>query len=135
MKEAFVQLSKEGFLNKKEESQVRMMLHHAYNDYYYRDGRENEIDDKDKILFHENGLWLIEHHITDNVMKAEFYREMDEMEQSRLTLDTAVIKNDFIRGIADTIREMIDENQCEVFEVNMEDRCKSTLRSLMEKKI
>lgn len=117
MKEAFVQLSKESFLNKKEESQVRMMLHHAYNDYYYRDGRENEIDDKDQILFHENGLWLIEHHITDDVLKAEFYREMGEMEQSRLTLDTAVINNDFVRGIADTIREKIDANESGVFEI------------------
>ena len=119
MKEAFVQLSKEGFLNKKEESQVRMMLHHAYNDYYYRDGRDKEVDDKDKILFHENGLWLIEHHITDNVLKAEFFREMGEMEQSRLTLDTAVINNDFVRGIADTIREKLDANECGVFEINM----------------
>ena len=119
MKEAFVQLSKEGFLNKKEESQVRMMLHHAYNDYYYRDGREKEVDDKDNILFHENGLWLIEHHITDNVMKAEFYREIGEMEQARLTLDAAVINNDFVRGIADKIREKLDMDDCRVFEINM----------------
>ena len=34
MKEAFAQLSEEGFINEKEESNVRIMLHHAYNDYY-----------------------------------------------------------------------------------------------------
>lgn len=119
MKEAFVQLSKEGFINKKEESQVRMMLHHAYNDYYYRDSREKEVDKNDKILFRESALWLIKHHITDNVMKAEFYREIGEMEQARRTLDAAVINNDFVRGIADTIREKLDANECRVFEINM----------------
>ena len=41
-KEAFAQLAKEGFIDEKEEINVRMMLHHAYNDYYYRN-----IDKKD----------------------------------------------------------------------------------------
>ena len=41
MKEAYAQLSEEGFLNKKEEANVRMMLHHSYNDYYYRRNQKN----------------------------------------------------------------------------------------------
>ena len=48
MKEAFVQLSEEGFVNEKEETNVRMMLHHAYNDYYYRSDDNKEINAEDK---------------------------------------------------------------------------------------
>ena len=54
MKEAFKQLSEEGFLNEKEEINVRMMLHHAYNDYYYRTEEKKVINEDDKTLFHEN---------------------------------------------------------------------------------
>lgn len=72
MKEAFTQLSEEGFLNEKEEINVRMMLHHAFNDYYYRTAEKKIISEEDKTLFHENGLWLINNLITDSVMKAEF---------------------------------------------------------------
>ena len=50
IKEAFVQLSEEGFVNEKEESKVRMMLHHAYNDYYYRTEEKDVISDEDKTL-------------------------------------------------------------------------------------
>ena len=38
MKEAFAQLSAEGFNNCDEEQTVRMMLHHAFNDHYHRTG-------------------------------------------------------------------------------------------------
>ena len=76
IKEAFAQLAEEGFIDEKEEINVRMMLHHAYNDYYYRNGDKKDILEDDKKLFRENGLWLINNLITDNVMKAEFYREI-----------------------------------------------------------
>ena len=53
MKEAFVQLSEEGFLNKKEESNVRMMLHHATNDFYYRSDDNKEILTEEKNQLQE----------------------------------------------------------------------------------
>ena len=48
MKEAFAQLSEEGFIDKKEEGNVRMMLHHAYNDYYYRYDHKKDVQEEDQ---------------------------------------------------------------------------------------
>ena len=73
-KEAFAQLSQEKFRNMKEEAGVRMMLHHAYNDYYFRSSERRTVAEADQKLFRENALWLIENFIKDDVMKAEFYR-------------------------------------------------------------
>ena len=50
MKEAFAQLAEEGFIDEKEEINVRMMLHHAYNDYYYRNGAKKEILEEPKPI-------------------------------------------------------------------------------------
>ena len=117
MKEAFAQLSEEGFIDKKEEGTVRMMLHHAYNDYYYRIGRWNNIPEEDKILFRENGLWLINNLLTDNVMKAEFYREIGDMETAKNILDSVVVEDGFQKQIVSSIRERIENNNCEVFKI------------------
>ena len=70
MKEAFAQLSAEGFNNCNEEQTVRMMLHHAFNDHYHRTGNPKPIDEADKALFHDNAMWLIDNFITDNLLKA-----------------------------------------------------------------
>ena len=110
MKEAFAQLAEEGFIDEKEEINVRMMLHHAYNDYYYRIGRWNNIPEEDKILFRKNGLWLINNLLTDNVMKAEFYREIGDMETAKNILDSVV-------EIISSIRERSEANNSEVFKV------------------
>ena len=117
MKEAFAQLSEEGFIDKKEECTVRMMLHHAYNDYYYRIGRWNNIPEEDKILFRENGLWLINNLITDNVMKAEFYREIGDMETAKIILDSIVVEDGFQKQIVSSIRNRLEVNNSEVFKI------------------
>ena len=117
MKEAFAQLAKEGFIDEKEEINVRMMLHHAYNDYYYRNGDKKDILDEDKKLFRENGLWLINNLITDNVMKAEFYREIGDMETAKKILDSVVVEDDFLKQIVSSIRERLEINNCEVFKI------------------
>ncbi len=118
MKAAFKQLSEEGFMNEKEEATVRMMLHHAYNDYYYRTVEKKIISEEDKTLFHENGLWLINNLITDNVMKAEFYREIGEIDMARIIIDSVSVEEEFLRCIVTVIRERLEVNNCEVFKIH-----------------
>lgn len=117
MKEAFTQLSEEGFLNEKEEINVRMMLHHAYNDYYYRTEEKKVVSEEDKTLFHENGLWLINNLITDSVMKAEFYREVGEIETAKSILDSITVEDEFLKRIVTDIKERLEVNNCQVFKV------------------
>ena len=117
MKEAFTQLSEEGFLNEKEEINVRMMLHHAYNDYYYRTDEKKVISEEDKTLFHENGLWLINNLITDSVMKAEFYREIGEIETAKNIIDSITVEDEFLKRIVTAIKERLEVNNCQVFKV------------------
>lgn len=117
MKEAFTQLSEEGFLNEKEEINVRMMLHHAYNDYYYRTEEKKVISEEDKSLFHDNGIWLINNLITDSVMKAEFYREIGELDTARDVLDSVTVEDEFLKRIVTAIRDRLEINNCEVFKI------------------
>ena len=117
MKEAFTQLSEEGFLNEKEEINVRMMLHHAYNDYYYRTEEKKVVSEEDKNLFHENGLWLINNLITDDVMKAEFYREIGEIDTAKSILDSITVEDEFLKRIVTAIKERLEVNNCQVFKV------------------
>ena len=117
MKEAFTQLSEEGFLNEKEEINVRMMLHHAYNDYYYRTDEKKVISEEDKTLFHENGLWLINNLITDSVMKAEFYREIGEVDTARSILNSITVEDEFLKRIVTAIKERLEVNNCQVFKL------------------
>jgi hypothetical protein len=117
MKEAFTQISEEGFLNEKEEINVRMMLHHAYNDYYYRTEEKKVISEEDKALFHDNGIWLINNLITDSVMKAEFYREIGELDTARDILDSVTVEDEFLKRIVTAIRDRLEINNCEVFKI------------------
>lgn len=117
MKEAFTQLSEEGFLNEKEEINVRMMLHHAYNDYYYRTEEKKVISEEDKTLFHENGLWLINNLITDSVMKAEFYREIGEVDTARNILNSITVEDEFLKRIVTAIKDRLEVNNCQVFKL------------------
>ena len=115
MKEAFAQLSQEKFLEKKEEANVRVMLHHAYNDYYFRNGENRMVDAADRKLFQENALWLIEHCITDNVLKAEFYREAGDMEKAKALIENVTGDNDFMKDLVATITEKINKGDTAVF--------------------
>ena len=94
-----------------------MMLHHAYNDYYYRNEEKRDISEEDKALFHENGLWLINNLIEDSVVKAEFYREIGEMDTARDILDSVTVEDEFLKSIATAIRDRVEVNDCEVFKI------------------
>ncbi len=117
MKEAFVQLSEEGFVNEKEETNVRMMLHHAYNDYYYRSDDNKEVSAEDKKLFRENGIWLIDNLITDSVLKAEFYREIGDFEIAHDILESVEVEDEFLKRIVSLIQERLQNNDCRVFKI------------------
>ena len=117
MKEAFTQLSEEGFLNENEEINVRMMLHHAYNDYYYRTEEKKVVSEENKTLFHKNGLWLINNLITDSVMKAEFYREIGEIDTARSILDSITVEDEFLKRIVTAIKDRLEVNNCQVFKL------------------
>ena len=117
MKEAFTQLSEEGFLNENEEINVRMMLHHAYNDYYYRTEEKKVVSEEDKTLFHKNGLWLINNLITDSVMKAEFYREIGEIDTARSIIDSITVEDEFLKRIVTAIKDRLEVNNCQVFKL------------------
>ena len=115
MKEAFVQLSQEKFRDNDEEANVRMMLHHAYNDYYFRDGGHRTIAEDDQKLFQENARCLVERFITDNVMKAEFCREAGDMEKAKALIENMTGDNDFMKGLVATIKEKISKGDTAVF--------------------
>jgi hypothetical protein len=117
MKEAFVQLSEEGFVNEKEETNVRTMLHHAYNDYYYRSDDNKEVSAEDKELFRENGIWLIDNLITDSVLKAEFYREIGDFEIAHDILESVEVEDEFLKRIVSLIQERLQNNDCRVFKI------------------
>ena len=119
-KEAFAQLSQEKFLDIEEEANVRMLLHHAYNDYYYRDGGQRTASEADQKLFRENALWLIENYIEGDVLKAEFYREAGNMEMAKALIekvfaDDDFMDDDFMRNLVTTIRMKICKGETAVF--------------------
>lgn len=117
IKEFFKQPYIFGFKDSEEEAKVRMMLHQAYNDYYYRNNDNKTINEDDKALFHKNALWLI-NYTTDNVLRAELNREIGEFKTAQDILDSVVIDNDFIAEIVMSIRERIEMKDSIVFKIN-----------------
>jgi hypothetical protein len=50
-------------------------------------------------------------------MKAEFYREIGEMETAKSILDSIHVKEDFLKNIADEILSRIKRNDNKVFRI------------------
>ena len=116
MKEAFVQLSEEGFEDANEERKARMMLHYAFNDFYYRYNPDDcVVNDDDWSIFKENALWIIENIITDDVLKAEYYREIGMMEEALSILQDLTVEDEFVKKIADQVAKRIKKNDRKVF--------------------
>ena len=114
-KEAFAQLSQEKFLGIEEEAAVRMLLHHAYNDYYFRNGERWTVAEADQKLFRENTIWLIENFIKDDVMKAEFYREAGDLKKAKALIEKVSASNDFMKNLVATIKAKISKGETAVF--------------------
>lgn len=68
-------------------------------------------------LFAEQGLWLIDNLITDNVLKAEFYREIGLMDKAKQCLTDVNSDDDFIKEIIQALQERIDANDSKVFRI------------------
>lgn len=116
--EAYRQLSAEEFKNIDEEGNVKSLVFFRYNDFFYRMNKpgENSIPSvEDRELHKEIGLWIIENWLDDNLMKAEYYREIGEMGKAQSLLDSFVPENDFLKKVASSIQERINNNCCEVF--------------------
>jgi hypothetical protein len=50
-------------------------------------------------------------------MKAEFYREIGDIETAKNLLDTVVVEDDFLKKIVSSIRKRLEINNCEVFKI------------------
>ena len=116
MKQAFAQLMEAGDLTQDEEANVRMMLHHAHNDNF-RSEQMSEFTDDDLTLFRENAMWLIKNIITDNVMKAEFYREIGDFDEAKSILDEVHASDPFYITLVDKIQDKIANRDSAVFQL------------------
>lgn len=117
MKEAFRQLSEEGFTSDQYEANVRMLLHHTFNDCFHRGNEGKAIDEADSKLFRENAIWLAEH-FGHGMLIAEFYREAGMMEEARKQLETVEPAYELEGKIKPLIQEHIDKNDTAVFLLN-----------------
>ena len=86
-----------------------MMLHHASNDYYFRNGSHQTVAEADQKLFRENALFLIENFITVYVMKA------DDMKMAKALIEKVTGDNDFMKELVATIKEKINKDDTAVF--------------------
>lgn len=116
LKKAFKQLSEDGFFDVEGEGMVRLMLHGAYNDYYYRK-RERKISAIDKELFQKNAVWLIENNIVHGRMKIEFYREIGDFEAARRLLALSKFIGIEEDSVLQAIQEKLDAYDCKVFKI------------------
>ena len=117
MKEAFQQFTTDGFLNEREESEIRLMLFHSYNDFYHRSEEHHDIARDDYELFISQGKWLIEHFVTDNILKAEYYREIGDFETAQALLSSVSADDDVMRKIVQSIKEKIRVRDAKVFRI------------------
>lgn len=79
--EAMEQLAEEGFADD-EESNVRILLLHAFNDCFYRMDTGRKPTEADIIRNRENIRWLIYIFIENDLLRAELYREAGDMERA-----------------------------------------------------
>lgn len=115
-KDALEQLTSDGFENTTEEAMIRLLFFQTYNDEYFRyEDEPKEIPAEDHALFVECGLWLIEHYVEDPVLKAEYYREIGEMEKAIYILESTEMEDVFHKKLAEKIMERIEEGDTQVF--------------------
>ena len=118
LKEAFVQLSAEGFDEEgEEEADIRFMLHYAHNDYYHRE-EKRPVSEEESKFFRDNALWLIRYAIDKDILKVEFYREIGEFEMAQKCLDIMQDTRFLWEDFANEIERRIKEKDSEVFFVS-----------------
>lgn len=50
-------------------------------------------------------------------MKAEFYREIGEIETAKNIIDSITVEDEFLKRIVTGIKERLEVNNCQVFKV------------------
>ena len=118
MKEAFDQISKEGFEDANEEETLHFMLLYAYNDYYYRSEEGKTVDENDHILFVNNVKWILENCELDDITKAEFYREIGDMANAKKLAESLGTGNMFYNNYVECLNARIEQNDCIAFKIN-----------------
>ncbi len=119
MKEAFAQLSEEGYKEPYEEPNVRAMLHYAYNDFYYRGEDHPDVAAEDWELFVSNAKWLLKHVLTNGVLKAEYHREIGEFDKALSLLASRERTADaFLEQFVDAVREKAENKDNRVFQID-----------------
>lgn len=117
MKEAFIQLSDEGFRDNLEEINLRMMLFHSFNDFYYRSGSGAEVTPDDFEIFVEQGRWLVDNCLEEPLLKAEFLREIGDFEKANEILVSISDMDEYLRNISSAILYRIRNKDKRVFRI------------------
>lgn len=137
MKEALAQLSAEGFVNAHEEEGVRLLFCRSFNDYYHRRdymihnlgpefGSEkryiNELGyNADYEMFKTNVRWLLENCDVPDMMEAEFYREIGEMQKAMELIQACTPDDDVHIEMKNSIIQRIYDNDTRVFNLDGSD--------------
>ena len=115
MKEAFAQLKDEGFNDVDEECNVRVLLLHTYNDYFFRGELDKQPSEEDKEFIVKNIHWLIENWAQDDILKAELYREAGDMNEAIEILDNVNVTEEFLVKIKNEIVRLAKAGDSSVF--------------------
>lgn len=103
-----------------DEANIRFMLFHAFNDYYYRnvEVETKEVNASHHEIFVESGLWLINNLINDDLFRAEFYREIGDFDKADEIASTLSYDDGLRKYILNEIRKRIESRDCKVFQIN-----------------
>lgn len=118
MVQAFRQLNREG-MNANEETNVRLLLLHSFNDYFYRKYTNNQPNEEDKQLNRNNIYWLIDNWAQDEVLKAELYREAGDMAKAIEILANVNVSDKTQRRIRKKILRRAKKNDTSVFVIKI----------------
>lgn len=116
MVEAFKQLNSEG-MNEIEEANVRLLVLHSYNDYFYRELTDDQPTEEDKQINRTNIYWLIENWAQDEILKAELYREAGDLDKAIEILSDIDVSDKTRRRIRKKILRRAKKNVTTVFEI------------------
>ena len=118
--EAYQQFTRDNEIeNEKDEVNIRFMLFQAFNDYYYRDDKNEKkvVDSYHHQLFVETGKWIINHVIKDKLMEAEFYRQIGKLDKAKEIASMLSYDDDFRKNLLKQVKERIEFGDCKVFQI------------------
>lgn len=104
-------------LTKDQETILRLLFVHAYNDKYQREfvSKDNVPSNEEKELFADQVRRLLEIWETEPLVKAELYREIGDFERCISIIDALQPDEPLKQKIASQIRQFASEKKCTVF--------------------